>query len=212
MDDGVARPSEPGRDNYHFFDGLAFGTQRRSRGSHIPDRRGRMMLYQFRRRICFSYLILTCAVTLWPPQVFAQRKKGVPPTVTLTSPTSGQQFTAPADITLSANASDSDGTIKKVEFFQGTTLLGTVYTPPYTMIWKAVGPGSYTLSARATDNANLKTTSSAATTCSRMVRPPNGSDSFARPIRTLSPAAGTTATITARLRWTTCPHTPQPVP
>jgi len=25
MDDGVARPSEPGRDNYHFFDGFAFG-------------------------------------------------------------------------------------------------------------------------------------------------------------------------------------------
>src|SRR5438309_7769565 len=173
MDDGVARPSEPGRDNYHFFDGLAFGTQRRSRGSHIPDRRGRMMLYQFRRRICFSYLILTCAVTLWPPQVFAQRKKGVPPTVTLTSPTSGQQFTAPADITLSANASDSDGTIKKVEFFQGTTLLGTVYTPPYTMIWKAVGPGSYTLSARATDNANLKTTSSAATVNVQGVAPPD---------------------------------------
>ena len=34
-------------------------------------------------------------------------------------------------MTLSATASDSDGTISKVEFYNGTTLLGTDTTSPY---------------------------------------------------------------------------------
>src|SRR6266852_4480662 len=45
-------------------------------------------------------------------------RKPQPPMVTLTSPTNGAVFTAPVDITLRANAAESDGTIAKVEFFK----------------------------------------------------------------------------------------------
>ena len=45
-----------------------------------------------------------------------------PPSVTLT--TSSPPFTAGATIQLSATAADSDGTVSKVEFFQGATKLG----------------------------------------------------------------------------------------
>jgi RHS repeat-associated protein len=84
----------------------------------------------------------------------------VPPTVSLTSPTSGATFTAPASITLTATAADSDGTIQKVDFFHGgTNLIATITAAPFTFAWTGVAQGSYTLTAVATDNLNASTTS-----------------------------------------------------
>jgi hypothetical protein len=85
------------------------------------------------------------------------------PSVTLTQPTNGQSFPAPATVDLAATASDSDGTVTKVEFFNGSTKLGEDTSAPYTFSWSGVGTGSYTLTARATDDAGGVTTSSAAT-------------------------------------------------
>ncbi len=85
----------------------------------------------------------------------------VPPTVSLTSPLNGAAFTAPATITLNANAADSDGTVAKVDFYQGTTLLGTDTTAPYSFGWSGVAAGNYSLTARAADNQNAVTMSSA---------------------------------------------------
>jgi len=82
-----------------------------------------------------------------------------PPTVSITSPNNGAIFTAPATVTINATASDSDGTISKVEFYQGSTLLGTDSTSPYSYTWTNVLQGSYTLTAKAYDNYNLPTTS-----------------------------------------------------
>ncbi|MEV4580867.1 glycoside hydrolase family 48 protein [Nonomuraea jabiensis] len=81
------------------------------------------------------------------------------PTVSLTSPTAGQTFTAPATVPIAANASDSDGTISKVDFYQGTTLLGTDTSAPYSYSWTNVAAGSYSITARATDNGGATTTS-----------------------------------------------------
>jgi RHS repeat-associated protein len=84
----------------------------------------------------------------------------VPPTVSLTSPANGATFTAPASITLTATAADSDGTIQKVEFFHGgTNLIATLTAPPYTTQWTAVPQGAYVLTAVATDNGSATTTS-----------------------------------------------------
>ncbi|MEV0379246.1 glycoside hydrolase family 48 protein [Nonomuraea sp. NPDC050643] len=85
---------------------------------------------------------------------------GSAPTVSLTSPTAGQTFTAPATVPITANASDSDGTVTRVDFYQGTTLLGTDTSSPYSYSWTNVAAGSYSITARATDNAGLTTTSS----------------------------------------------------
>src|SRR6185369_14784387 len=82
-----------------------------------------------------------------------------PPTVSITSPANGATFTSPANITINANASDSDGTVSKVDFYQGTTLLGTDTTSPYSFAWNNVGVGSYALTARATDNSGAVATS-----------------------------------------------------
>ncbi len=75
-----------------------------------------------------------------------------PPTVSITSPADGSTFTAPASITINATASDADGSIAKVEFFNGNTLLGTDTTAPYSYNWSNVGAGSYSITAKAYDD------------------------------------------------------------
>jgi hypothetical protein len=81
------------------------------------------------------------------------------PTVALTQPANGSTFPAPATVNLVATASDSDGNVAKVEFFNGATKLGEDATAPYTFTWNNVSAGSYTVSARATDDLGGTTTS-----------------------------------------------------
>ncbi|WP_241564533.1 glycoside hydrolase family 48 protein [Nonomuraea polychroma] len=83
----------------------------------------------------------------------------VAPNVSLTSPTAGQRFTAPATVPIAANASDPDGTISKVDFYQGSTLLGTDTSAPYSYSWQNVAAGSYSITAKATDNGGATKTS-----------------------------------------------------
>ncbi|OGB95057.1 MAG: hypothetical protein A3G82_07580 [Burkholderiales bacterium RIFCSPLOWO2_12_FULL_67_210] len=83
------------------------------------------------------------------------------PTVSLTAPAAGAQFTAPASVTLSANAADTDGSISSVAFYNGATLLGSDTSAPYSYSWTNVATGSYQITARATDNSGVVTTSAA---------------------------------------------------
>ncbi|GAB3893986.1 Ig-like domain-containing protein [Spirosoma agri] len=81
------------------------------------------------------------------------------PSVSLTSPTTNATYTAPATVTLAASASDADGSIEKVEFYNGSTKLGERTSSPYQLNWTNVGAGTYALTAKATDNAGATTTS-----------------------------------------------------
>lgn len=81
------------------------------------------------------------------------------PAVVITSPANNAVFTAPATIVINADATDNDGSVSKVEFFQGTTKLGEDLTSPYSFTWNNVPAGAYTLTARATDNGGLIATS-----------------------------------------------------
>jgi subtilisin family serine protease len=83
-----------------------------------------------------------------------------PPTVSLTSPTEGQVFSVPANITLAADASDSDGTVAQVAFYANGDLVGMDTTEPYSVVWTNAPAGSHTLTAIATDNDGATTTSS----------------------------------------------------
>jgi hypothetical protein len=83
------------------------------------------------------------------------------PTVSLTSPVSGTSLVAPASVTLSANASDVDGTIARVEFYNGTTLLASDNAAPYSYSWTAVPAGNYSITAKAFDNLGASATSTA---------------------------------------------------
>ena len=70
-----------------------------------------------------------------------------PPVCTLTSPVNGAYYSAPASVPLAATATSSAG-ISKVEFYNGTQLLLTSLTSPYSYNWTGVSTGNYALTAR----------------------------------------------------------------
>jgi len=85
----------------------------------------------------------------------------LPPSVSLTAPVAGSSYTAPASVTLTASATDSDGTIASVAFYNGATLIGTgtFSGGSYTFTRSNVAAGSYSLTAQATDNQGAVTDS-----------------------------------------------------
>jgi hypothetical protein len=91
----------------------------------------------------------------------------IPPVVKISEPAGGATFYSPANIGICANAFDVDGFVATVQFFAGTQLLGIrTNNPmsagpqnPFCLLWSNVPPGNYTLSAVATDNGGLSTTS-----------------------------------------------------
>lgn len=82
------------------------------------------------------------------------------PEVTITSPTNAAVFTTRDTITLVASASSSGGSIVKVEFYSGDFKLNEDTTAPYTYSQANVNPGTYTVTAVATDNRGATTRSS----------------------------------------------------
>ncbi len=81
------------------------------------------------------------------------------PVVALTgTPSTGSTGTP---ITLSASATDADGSVARVEFFDGATRLGEDTTTPFTLTWTPTTTGARSLTARATDNLGLAATSAA---------------------------------------------------
>jgi hypothetical protein len=133
------------------------------------------------------------ATTVSAP-VSVQVRANVAPSVTLSSPPNNSNFVAPATITLSATASDSDGTIAKVDFLRGgSTPIGTATSAPYTYTWANVPAGTYSLTARATDDKGATTTSTAVT--AKVNNPPNVS--VTAPANNASFVAPATVTIQA---------------
>ncbi len=83
-----------------------------------------------------------------------------PPVVKITSPADGTPYeTVPANVTITADASDPDGTISKVEFYVNGTKLSESLVAPYTASWTVQGTGQYQVVAKATDNEGRTTNS-----------------------------------------------------
>lgn len=96
------------------------------------------------------------------------------PSVSITSPKAGLSYTsfAPSgtatfpDIAITANADDPNGTIEKVEFFDGNTLLATCTAKPYKATLTGVKSGTHTLKVVATDNDGETSSASVSVTLS----------------------------------------------
>ncbi|MCX7871917.1 MAG: Ig-like domain-containing protein [Verrucomicrobiae bacterium] len=97
----------------------------------------------------------------------SQTTTNTPPAVAITNPKDSSVFTAPADIVLTAEATDLDGFVKIVEFWANDAKLVTITNYPesmrpvfpYYFIWRNVKEGEYTLIAKATDNRGAQTSS-----------------------------------------------------
>src|SRR5664280_1432269 len=83
-----------------------------------------------------------------------------PPFVRISNPLKGNTFDNLSSIEIGAVASDSDGTVSTVAFYNGDTQLVELTSPPYTYTWKDILAGTYTITAIATDNMNDTTISS----------------------------------------------------
>ena len=83
-------------------------------------------------------------------------KNNQKPSITLTSPTNGQVFTAPATIPFRADASDPDTHIQRVIFWLNSTPKSD-YSPPYSYDWPNVKAGTYTVHAEVRDDLGATT-------------------------------------------------------
>ncbi len=72
------------------------------------------------------------------------------PTVSITNPVNGAVFAAPLNLPMAADASVSSGTVTNVVFLNGSTVLGAVTAPPFSVTADGLGAGSYALTAVAT--------------------------------------------------------------
>ena len=103
---------------------------------------------------------ITAKVNTWAGLEFAELmiynslEGNIKPSVSLTAPANNSSYYSGTNITLTAAANDTDGSITKVEFYQGSEKIGEALTAPYTMVWSNVQAGSYSLTAKAFDNTN----------------------------------------------------------
>jgi len=114
----------------------------------------------------------------------------VAPSVSITNPANNAVFaTGPASISIQASASGNNGaTVTNVQFFSNATnSIGSKASSPYNITFSNVLPGSYALTAKATDNNNLSTTSSVVNVTVNNTAPlvsitfPTNNDVFASP-------------------------------
>ena len=74
------------------------------------------------------------------------------PTIELVNPEDLSVIDPTNPLVLDGKATDSDGTIARVEFYVGSTLLGSAATAPFQFTWKTLVKGQYLLTAKAIDN------------------------------------------------------------
>ena len=84
-----------------------------------------------------------------------------PPVVAITSPIAGSVFIVPGNLSLTANATDPDGSVTMVEFFADGIKLGQATNAPYSFVWTNPAAGRHSLAASARDNSGNYTLSAA---------------------------------------------------
>lgn len=85
-------------------------------------------------------------------------KKNIAPVVQLTQPANASIHFNPLPVEIAATATDTDGTINRVDFFVNSIYIASDYTAPYKVSWPSI-PGAYTITVKAIDNKSSQTTS-----------------------------------------------------
>ena len=96
----------------------------------------------------------------------------VPPMVSLTVPSNNGSYGSNEVVRVTATASDPDGSVSKVDFYAGDLLIGSSSSAPYSVDWSRMNPGTYVLTAVATDNKGISATSSPVSVTIRAVQSP----------------------------------------
>ncbi|MDA3853321.1 MAG: Ig-like domain-containing protein, partial [Bacteroidales bacterium] len=91
--------------------------------------------------------------------VFVSNSSNLAPSVSITSPEDGADFISGKTLTITAQASDFDGSIKKVEFYADEALIATDTEAPYETEWTPSSIKQYALSVKATDDKDSQSSS-----------------------------------------------------
>lgn len=78
----------------------------------------------------------------------------MPPTCTISGPSEGQMFDAPADFAVSASANDDSGSVKEVQLFMNDAFQASDATSPFQWDLVNVPAGNYCFKCTAIDNAD----------------------------------------------------------
>jgi hypothetical protein len=92
------------------------------------------------------------------------------PTVVITAPTAGATVTVGDVVAVNSTVTD-DGTVSKVELFEGATLIGSDTTAPYSINYTASAAGAHSLKVVATDSLGATGEATVSITANEAVRP-----------------------------------------
>jgi pectate lyase len=84
----------------------------------------------------------------------------IPPTITITSPAEKATFDGPTSVLITVSTIDKNGSVAKVDFYDGTTHIGNEDSLPFSHTWPNISFGTHTITAKATDNDGETTISS----------------------------------------------------
>jgi hypothetical protein len=115
------------------------------------------------------------------------------PDVSITSPASGSIYTTPQTVSVAASASEKgSNTITKVDFYDGTALMGTSTASPYSYNWavSSATNGTHSWTAKAYDSAGGVSTSAPVSLTVNV----GAADTTPPSVSISSPASGTTYT------------------
>ena len=119
----------------------------------------------------------------------------IAPKITLSIPQT--QISFPGTATMTATATDDDGTIARVSFYQNGTKRADVTTPPYTFNYTTTVPGIYKFKAIAVDNKNAQTSTAEIDVTSGNAQQLNKSPTISLALSTTLVMAPATVTLTA---------------
>lgn len=112
--------------------------------------------YRYVRALLLDRYYDWSSYSIYSFEIYA-RVPNVPPSINLTSPVAGASYQQGTKIEMTATAMDVDGTVSKVEFYQGITKIGEDSTAPYSFSWTPTQTGSFAIEARAIDNGGAYT-------------------------------------------------------
>jgi Carbohydrate esterase, sialic acid-specific acetylesterase/Bacterial Ig domain len=122
------------------------------------------------------------------------------PNVSITAPTNNTAICFESSVTISATASVSSGSISKVDFYDGNTLLGSDNSIPFSYAWNKPSLGTHTIRAISTSAANVASVAATSTftvNASPVITftaPANNSTIAASPITLSASVVGTNIT------------------
>lgn len=118
---------------------------------------GQNLIIQYRSKELYDFDYGN--VTLQSATLSGEADNNLLPQVQIIQPTNNATFFFGTNIAIEAQASDPDGSVLHVEFFHGSVSLGQDTIAPYSLVWTNPLTGSYTLTAKVTDNQNATITS-----------------------------------------------------